>query len=117
MTLEECAIQLRQCANPEALEWARVDTLWHQAAVEAERIAKSVLPDAFCTAQEWDQRIDCAVKLTDGQIAGEMILLSELTEPRIKETAIRLRRRLAGDDISLVNELRRPILITREAQL
>ncbi len=51
-------------------------------AEQAERILASVVPDAQCVAQEWDNRIDCIVRLQDGTIAGEMVSLAEATEKK-----------------------------------
>ncbi|HEV2532143.1 hypothetical protein [Phenylobacterium sp.] len=111
MTLEKWTSELRECGKAAVVDWTRIDMLWRQLAAEAERIASSVAPGAFCTAQEWDQRIDCTIKLSDGKIVGEMILLSEVTVQRVEETAERLRRRLAGENVPLMNELWPPIRI------
>jgi hypothetical protein len=51
-------------------------------AEQAERILQSVAPTAFCTAREWDSRIDCAIRLPNGSVAGEMVRLREATEGR-----------------------------------
>ena len=80
-------------------------------AEQAERILASIVPGAFCTAQEWDGRIDCAVRLADGSVAGEMVLLAELSEARIIATGERLQRKLQGMAVQLMNELRPPIRI------
>ena len=81
-------------------------------AEQAERILRSVAPTAFCTAQEWDGRIDCQIRLADGSFAGEMIGLAELNEARLIATGERLRKKLQGIPVQLVNELRPPIRIT-----
>jgi hypothetical protein len=80
-------------------------------AEQAEKILRSVAPQAFCTAQEWDGRIDCAVRLADGTFAGEMIVLTELSEARLIATGERLRKKLRGIPVRLVNELRPPVRI------
>jgi hypothetical protein len=85
-------------------------TIKEQAA-QAQKILTSIAPGAFCTAQEWDGRIDCAVKLADGSIVTEMILLAELSEARIITTGERLQKRLQGLPVTLVNELRPPLRI------
>ena len=61
------------------------------AALEASRILKETLPGAWCVAQEWDNRIDCKVKLRDGRIVGEMVPRRVLTVERLSETAQRLK--------------------------
>jgi hypothetical protein len=78
---------------------------------QAQRILASIAPGAFCTAQEWDGRIDCAVKLPDGSIVTEMVLLAELSEARIIATGGRLQKKLRGLPVQLVNELRPPLRI------
>jgi len=83
-----------------------------EAAERAAGILSSIIPDAHCVAQEYDNRIDCFI-VSDGKTIGEMILLSEVTERRIRETAERLRQRRAGIAVSLVNPLWDPIRIVR----
>jgi hypothetical protein len=78
---------------------------------QAEQILASIVPGAFCTVQDWDGRIDCTIRLADGSIAGEMVLLSELTEARIIATAERLQMRLQGIDVPSVNAVRGPMRI------
>jgi hypothetical protein len=56
----------------------------------AERILKSVAETAYTNPQEWDNRIDCLIKLPDGSVVGEMISLHEATEERIRDAGIRL---------------------------
>jgi len=81
-------------------------------AEQVERLLRSLVPDSYCTAQEWDDRIDCTAWLPGGkEVVGEMISLSDVTEERIRETAERLRKRQLGINVPLVNELRKPILI------
>jgi hypothetical protein len=82
-------------------------------AEQAERILASVASDTWCVAQEWDGRIDCGIKMPDGSIAAEMILLSSATEARIKEAGERLLKRQQGIDVVLLNELPPPILLSR----
>jgi hypothetical protein len=83
-----------------------------EAAERAASILSSIIPDAHCVAQEYDNRIDCFI-ISDGKTIGEMILLPEITERRIRETADRLRQRRAGIAVSLVNPLWDPIRIVR----
>jgi hypothetical protein len=83
-----------------------------EAAERAAGILSSIIPDAHCVAQEYDNRIDCFI-ISDGKTIGEMILLPEITERRIRETADRLRQRRAGIAVSLVNPLWDPIRIIR----
>jgi len=83
-----------------------------EAAKNAETILRSIVSDGHCDAQEFDNRIDCFV-VHNGRVIGEMITLPEITEQRIRETADRLRRRVAGESVALVNELWEPILISR----
>lgn len=82
-----------------------------QQAEQAERILASIAPGAFCTAQEWDDRIDCAIKLADGSIAAEMVPLAELSEARIIATGERLQKKMQGIEVQLVNEVPPPIRI------
>ena len=75
-------------------------------------ILRSVVPDSFCVAQEWDNRIDCIVWLPGGkEVVGEMISPSDVTEERIRETAKRLGKRRLGLPVALVDELTKPIRI------
>jgi hypothetical protein len=87
---------------------ARLGSTVEEAAQCAEAILTSIVPDAHCVAQEWDNRIDCFIVL-DGVVIGEMIAHRDITERRIRETADRLRKRQAGEAVPLVNELRRPV--------
>jgi hypothetical protein len=65
-----------------------------------------------CIAQEWDNRIDCLLRQPNGSIiTGEMVSLRDATTARIKEAGERLRKRQAGIDVVLKNELPRPIQI------
>jgi hypothetical protein len=84
-----------------------------EVAEEAQRILRSVVPDGYCQAQEWDNRIDCMVNLSDGSFAGEMVILLEASENRIRETGERLKKRQQGLAVELKNELWPPILIAR----
>jgi hypothetical protein len=80
---------------------------------QAQKIVNMIASDIWCQAQEWDDRIDCMIKLPDGSLTGEMIGLTEATEARFREAAERLLKRQQGIDVPLHNELRPPILITR----
>jgi hypothetical protein len=81
-------------------------------AEQGETILRSYIGDqARCIAQEWDNRIDCIMRLSDGSIVGEMVSLREATASRINEAGERLRRRNAGIQVALKNELRAPIRI------
>ena len=80
-------------------------------AEKAERILATVAPDAWCQAQEWDSRIDCGIKLPDGSVVAEMIVLREATETRIREAGERLQKRQMGIAVALHNELRPPIFL------
>jgi hypothetical protein len=91
-----------------------VESTPEDVAAEAEKLLRTIIPDAFCVAQEWDNRIDCILKLPDGTSVGEMVRLSELTELRIREAGRRLEQRARGVDVQLVNELRAPRRITPE---
>jgi len=84
-----------------------------QIAEQTERILKTISVDAWSCPQEWDGRIDCGIKLADGNIAAEMILVSEATETRVKEAGERLLKRRQGVPVVLQNELPEPILISR----
>lgn len=114
MTFEEYASELSKI-RPEGsnagVDWGKVTRLWVQLEKKAERLISSIAAGAFCTAQEWDHRLDCAIKLADGRVVGEMVALCEVNEQRLRETAERLRKRAEGGDVPLVNELRPPIRI------
>ena len=79
---------------------------------KAERLLKAIVPDAWCQAQEWDNRMDCGITLND-EVVAEMIPLGHATENRIKECGERLLMRQRGIPVDLVDELRRPIHISR----
>ena len=74
-------------------------------------ILAAIVPDAWCQAQEWDNRIDCGVTQPDGTVAAEMISLNEATVTRIKAAAGRLILRQKGIQTPLQNELPPPIEI------
>ena len=80
-------------------------------ASQAECLLVQVAPGAACVPQEWDNRVDCVLKLADGTVVGEMVPLSDLTDSRIRETGERLRQRAEGDDVPLLNELHSPTRI------
>ena len=84
-----------------------------EVAEQAERILASVASGAWCQAQEWDGRIDCGIKLRDGGVVAEMVLLRDATDQRIKETGERLLKRQQGIAVVLQNELTPPILLSR----
>jgi hypothetical protein len=65
-------------------------------AEQAKRILAAVAPDAWCQAQEWDNRIDCGIWLPDGTVVAEMIPLREATEPRIRGAGESLLKRRMG---------------------
>jgi hypothetical protein len=54
-------------------------------AERAEHILGAVAPGARCVAQEWDNRIDCLIRLPDGRVVGEMVFLDKLDAKRIRE--------------------------------
>jgi hypothetical protein len=82
-----------------------------EVAAQAQRVLASVAAGAFCVPQDWNQRIDCVLKLADGSVIGEMVNLDEVTERRIRATGERLRKRAEGIEVPLVNELRPPVRI------
>lgn len=92
-------------------EWDEADRLLEDLVHASNVIVSSICTGAFCTPQEWDQRIDCEIKLPDGSFVGEMISLSKISETRLQETAERLRRLVAGEAVSLVDALRGPTAI------
>jgi hypothetical protein len=85
--------------------------LWTELADKSETLLKSVAQEAFCTAQEWDNRIDCEVRQPDGSFVAEMIGLEDVDVDRILKAAARLRRRSMGEKIILVNERGRPVYL------
>lgn len=114
MTFEEYAAELSKIdpVGPNAdVDWRKVTRLWVQLEKKAERLVSSIAPGALCTAQEWDSRIDCAIKLADGRVVGEMVGLKDLTERRLREAADRLRQRAEGENVPLVSELLPPLAI------
>jgi len=84
-------------------------------AAQAEKLLNAIAPGAVCVAQEWDDRVDCVIRLPDGNVVGEMVAVSDLTESRVRATGERLRLRAAGQEVPLVNELRQPIKIVPRA--
>lgn len=78
-------------------------------AAEAEHLLQAELPGATCVPQEWDERVDCWVKLADGSLIGEKIPIAELSERRVIATRRRLKKRIAGSANSLINEIRGPV--------
>lgn len=85
-------------------------------ASRAEEILSKLSYDIVCVPQEWDDRVDCLLKLPDGTVIGEMIPLAVLTEERVLATGERLRRRAEGVSHLLVDEIRAPIRINPESQ-
>jgi hypothetical protein len=80
-------------------------------AEQAETLLSQVAPGAVCIAQDWDNRIDCLLKLRDGRVVGEMVAVSQLTEQRIRATGERLRQWGEGVEVPLVDELLPPVRI------
>ncbi len=95
-------------SRDQGVDWDERSRLWAELAANATELLVAIIPEAFCTAQEWDNRLDCEVRLADGATVGEKIRIGELT------TAERLRRRRAGEPVQLVNPLSPPILIRRQ---
>lgn len=85
------------------------------AAAQAEKLINAIVPGAVVVAQEWDDRIDCLIRLPDGNVIGEMVPFSDLTERRVRATGERLRKRAAGHEVPLVNEVPQPIRIVRRS--
>ena len=101
-------------SRDQGVDWDERSRLWAELAANATELLVAIIPEAFCTAQEWDNRLDCVVRLADGATVGEMIRIGELTTEWLEETAERLRRRRAGEPVQLVNPLSPPILIRRQ---
>ena len=80
---------------------------------QAEEILRAIVEGGYCVAQEWDDRVDCLVRLANGQVVGEMIPFEDFSEERIRAAAERLRRRREGFEEPLVNELTPPFRIAR----
>jgi hypothetical protein len=114
MTFEEYAAELSKVATDDRrpdIDWDRQSRLWIQLERKAERILSSIVPGVMCTAQEWDHRIDCTIRLADGSMVGEMVGLRHLTEDRLKQTGDRLRRLAEGEDVQLVDAVTSPRVI------
>ena len=88
-----------------AKSWIEEKAEWGEA------LLSSLFPGTFCVAQEWDDRIDCFIRLPDGRSVGEMVRLADFTEDRLRETAERLRLRGEGVNVSLMDEVLAPIRI------
>ena len=117
MTIEELVAQLEGIApdsSDPTIDWGHRGNLWARLAAEAEDIVSVICARAFCTAQEWDNRLDCSLRLHDGSVIGEMISLSNLTVTRLRETASRLRRRASGEEVNLMNPILPPIFNWQE---
>jgi hypothetical protein len=80
-------------------------------AAETEKAMSVLLPEIICVAQEWDERIDCMVRLSDGSIVGEMIFVKDLCEDSIRNTASRLKQKITGESVSLIHEIFIPVRI------
>ena len=92
------------------VDWDHRGKLWSQLETRAQEILRKTCPEAWCTAQEWDNRIDCLVRLKNGAIVGEMISLPDVTAARLTETASRLHRP-TGEDIDLIDPILPPAFI------
>lgn len=79
---------------------------------EVQVFMTKISPNIVCVAQEWDNRIDCFVKLPDGRAVGEMIPLASATSDYLAGVGDRLLRRLAGEKGFTNNEVTggRPIV-------
>ena len=86
-----------------------------EVAEKAEAILKTVAPTAYAAAQEWDDRIDCLIRLPDGSVVGEMVSLGEATEGRIREAGERIQKKFLGISVLLRDELWAPIRIVRDS--
>lgn len=84
--------------------------------MEYEQILVKIVPGAVLVIQDWDNRVDCLLKLPNGVVVGEMISIEELDVSRIQESGKRLKMRLEGHEISLVNEIVQPsrILVSED---
>lgn len=114
MEIEELAAALAGVpadSSGPSIDWDHRGSLWTELAEKSEALLKSVAPDAFCTAQEWDNRIDCDIQQPDGSFVAEMIGLEEVNVDRILEAAARLRRRSLGEKAALINERGPPIYL------
>jgi len=78
----------------------------------AEDVLCTIIEDAFCIVQEWDNRIDCCIKLDNGRIVGEMVPLATLDSNVIRAVGERLKLRKHNESSELRNELWPPILIS-----
>lgn len=101
--------ELASCtANGQPLLWAALENL----AVE---FLRPIVEGAFCTVQEWDNRIDCCIKLGDGRIVGEMVPLLGLTGSVLRESGERLKQRKLDENFALKDELWTPVRISRNS--
>lgn len=73
-----------------------------------QEVLSKILPDAVLVMQDWDNRVDCLLRLPDGTVLGEMISFEELDAARIQESGDRLKMRLCGQEVQLVNEIVQP---------
>lgn len=88
------------------------DRSFDEIAKRAQVTLSAIVPGVRCVPQEWDGRIDCFIKMPDGSLAGEMILVERLSEEQLSAVADRLKRRASGDATPLINEIRRPARIS-----
>ena len=116
MEIDELASQLASIApnsSDPAIDWRCHERLWSQLTAMAEALVASVAPEARCTAQEWDNRLDCMVRLPDGAIVGEMVVLGDLMSKRLRETAERLQRIASGERVQLIRKIDLPVHLGR----
>ncbi len=114
MTLLELAHALAEFATdsdqPPREGWDEHTRRWATLVALAEKELQAVAPAAFCTAQEWDNRIDCAITTEEG-VVGEMLALTELSVERLHQAGLRLSRKAAGEVVELVTPLQPPLYI------
>ena len=114
MSIRELVSQLvgvaPDSADP-AVDWNLRGKLWTRLEREAQETLRKTCPEAWCTAQEWDDRIDCSIRSKNGGIVGEMISLSDVTAARLTETASRLHRSSMGEHVDLIDPILPPVFI------
>jgi hypothetical protein len=48
-----------------------------RAAAKGQRVLRKIVQNALCGPQQWDNLVDCSIRLPDGTVTGEMIAVAD----------------------------------------